>query len=155
MPPMFVTLEVSQLRGWLNADAFCRVEGRGMRCGARCAPGGGRACGGGSASGMHGKGPTQGMGARARAGRTWNMVFMLVTLEVSQLEMSALKFVKSLKSQLMSVIIKTSQPAMEPYISVAAVGLASNACNAVCRESLVLNLVLKVAGQLPEPQPEP
>jgi len=40
---MFVTLEVSQLSGWLNARATCRVEGRGMRCGARCGPGGGRA----------------------------------------------------------------------------------------------------------------
>ena len=25
---MFVTLDVSKLRGWLNADASCRVEGR-------------------------------------------------------------------------------------------------------------------------------
>ena len=39
---MVVTLEVSQLSGWLNADAFCRVEGRSMRCGARCGTGGGR-----------------------------------------------------------------------------------------------------------------
>ena len=34
------------------------------------------------------------LGARARAGRTWNMLYMFVTLEVSQLEMSALKFFK-------------------------------------------------------------
>jgi hypothetical protein len=40
---MVVTLEVSKLSGWLKACAFCRVEGRGMRCGARCGPGGGRA----------------------------------------------------------------------------------------------------------------
>ena len=39
---MVVTLDVSQLSGWLNADASCRVEGRGMRCGARCGPGGRR-----------------------------------------------------------------------------------------------------------------
>ena len=26
MPPMFVTLDVSNLSGWLNAAAFCRVE---------------------------------------------------------------------------------------------------------------------------------
>jgi hypothetical protein len=49
---MFVTLEVSKLSGWLKACAFCRVEGRSMRYGARCGPGGGRAWGGGIASGM-------------------------------------------------------------------------------------------------------
>ena len=26
MPPMSVTLEVSRLSGWLNADALCRVK---------------------------------------------------------------------------------------------------------------------------------
>ena len=30
MTYMFVTLEVSKLRGWLNADAHYQVEGRGM-----------------------------------------------------------------------------------------------------------------------------
>ena len=34
------------------------------------------------------------VGARARAERTRNIVRMVVTLEVSQLEMSALKFLK-------------------------------------------------------------
>jgi len=29
MARMFVTLEVSRLSGWLNADAFCRVEREG------------------------------------------------------------------------------------------------------------------------------
>eukprot|EP00964_Phaeocystis_antarctica_P109357 scaffold73841_cov52-Phaeocystis_antarctica.AAC.1 len=28
MPPIFVTLDVSKLSGWLNAAAFCRVERR-------------------------------------------------------------------------------------------------------------------------------
>ena len=32
---MVVTLDVSKLSGWLNADADCRVERRGVRCGAR------------------------------------------------------------------------------------------------------------------------
>ena len=65
-----------------------------MRSGARCAPGGGRAWGGG-VSGMHGGRPdSRLLGARACAKRTWNMYFMVVTLEVSQLEMSALKFFK-------------------------------------------------------------
>ena len=137
---MLVTLEVSRLSSWLNADAPCRVERRSMRCGARCAPGGGRAWGGGGASGMHGDGPTQGLGARARAERTQNMAYMLVTLDVSQLEMFALKLFKLLKRWLMSVIIETSQPAMEPYVSVAVVGKALYHNIAVFREALVVKV---------------
>eukprot|EP00964_Phaeocystis_antarctica_P130687 scaffold94562_cov58-Phaeocystis_antarctica.AAC.4 len=45
---MVVTLDVSKLSGWLNADAPCRVERRGVRCRARCEPGGGGAWAGGS-----------------------------------------------------------------------------------------------------------
>ena len=37
------------------------------------------------ASGMHGEGPTQGLGGRARAERTRNMYCMVVTLDVSKL----------------------------------------------------------------------
>ena len=51
----------------------------------------------------------------------------------------------------MSVILETSQLAMEPYVALAVSGLALYACTAVCREALVV----KVAGQVPEPQPEP
>ena len=40
MKNMVVTLDVSKLSGWLNADACCRVERAGMRCGKRCDPGG-------------------------------------------------------------------------------------------------------------------
>ena len=40
---------------------------------------------GGGASGMHGEGPTQGWGFRARAERTSNMLFMVQTLDVSKL----------------------------------------------------------------------
>ena len=57
----------------------------GMRCGKRCSPAGVRALGGGDAIGMRGEGPTQGWGARARAERTRNMRFMVVTLDVSKL----------------------------------------------------------------------
>ena len=92
MPAMVVTLDVSKLSGWLNALAYCRVER--LACDARgevYGPGGVRALGGGDAVGVHGEGPTQGCG-RARAERTMNIWLMLVTLEVSQLEMSALKF---------------------------------------------------------------
>ena len=62
---MVVTLDVSKLSGWLNADANCRVERAGMRCGKRCGAGGVRALGGGDASGMcTGRAPTQGLGAK-------------------------------------------------------------------------------------------
>ena len=57
----------------------------GMRRGKRCGPGGVRALGGGDASGIHGDGPTQGWGARARAERTSNMPCMVVTLAVLKL----------------------------------------------------------------------
>jgi len=63
---------------------------------------------------------------------------MSVTLEVSQLEMSALNFVKPRKRELMSVMAETSQSAMGPHVAVAAVGLAMNSWTAVCREALVV-----------------
>ena len=70
MAVMVVTLEVSKLSGWLKADADCRLEGEGMRCGGeRCEPEGGRAC-----VVWWRNGPTQGLwGPRARAERTTNM----------------------------------------------------------------------------------
>ena len=49
-------------------------------------PGGVRALGGGDANGMcTGRARLKAVGARARAERTWNMVFMFVTLDVSKL----------------------------------------------------------------------
>ena len=69
---------------------------------------------------------------------------MVVTLEVSQLEMSALKFFMSLKSLFMSVISETHQSAMGPYSSMAAVGSALYAWTAVCREALVVKVFLPV-----------
>ena len=74
-----------------------------------------------------------------------------MTLEVSQPEMSALKFAKRRKRERMSVMAETSQPAMEPYVSVAASGLSLYARTAVCSSALVV----KVAGQVPGAQPEP
>ena len=140
---MSVTLEVSKLSGWLKADAPCRVEGRACDAGGeRWEPGSGRAC---VVWWRHdkrharGKGPTQGLwGPRARAERTWNIWYMFVTLEVSQPEMSALKFFKPVKRELMSVMAETSQPAMGPHVAVAAVGLALNSWTLVCREALVV-----------------
>jgi hypothetical protein len=55
----------------------------GVRCGGEVRAG--RPWGGGGASGMHGEGPTQGLGVRARAERTRNMPLMSVTVEVSKL----------------------------------------------------------------------
>ena len=92
MPCMFVTLEVSKLSGWLNVDAPCReskgrhtvrVEGAGQQTGA-------------TASSVQGRARLQ---IRGRTGveRTRNIWYMVVTLEVSHLETSALKFFKSLK----------------------------------------------------------
>eukprot|EP00964_Phaeocystis_antarctica_P001310 scaffold700_cov50-Phaeocystis_antarctica.AAC.1 len=55
---MSVTLDVSKLSGWLNFDAACRVERRGVRCWAKCRPEGGRAWDGGSAgAACIGRGP--------------------------------------------------------------------------------------------------
>jgi len=94
---MSVTLEVSKLSGWLKADARCRVEGRACDAGGR---GASREAGGSGVVAahkrhMHGeKARLKAWGPRARAERTKNMRYMSVTLEVSQLEMSALKLFK-------------------------------------------------------------
>ena len=86
MLSMPVTLEVSQLSGWLKACAFCRVEreGHAMRGDVQA----GRREGVGwwwRERRARGKGPTQGLGGRARAERTLNMPYMAVTVEVSKL----------------------------------------------------------------------
>ena len=141
---MSVTLEVSKFSGWLKADADCRVEGRACDAGKeRCEPGGGRACVGWwrHTRGMHGDGPTQGLGSKGTRGeRTRNIWLMVVTLEVSQPEMSALKLAKSRKRELMSVMAETSQSAMGPYVSMAAVGLALYAWTAVTSGALVVKV---------------
>ena len=86
MLPMSVTLEVLKFSGWLKARALCRAErGVEVRTGRPKGVGWRRR-----------KRHTQGesgsrLGTRARAERTWNMYSMFVTLEVSQLEMSASK----------------------------------------------------------------
>ena len=64
------------------------------------------------------------VGRRRRRKRTRNMKIMSVTLEVFQFDMSALKFFKFWKSQLMSVIFETSHSAMGPYVAMTAVGFA-------------------------------
>ena len=73
-------------------------------------------------------------GARVR---TSNIRVMLVTPEVSQLEMSSLMLPRSRKSWLMSVIPETSKSAMGPYWSPAPNGLESHATSAVLSSALV------------------
>ena len=62
---------------------------------------------------------------------------MSVTREVSQLEMSALKFRMLEKSRYMSVTAETSQSAMGPYVAVAAVGSSLYSWTAVFRAASV------------------
>eukprot|EP00964_Phaeocystis_antarctica_P018608 scaffold10266_cov58-Phaeocystis_antarctica.AAC.3 len=84
----------------------------GMRCGKRCGPGGVRALGGGDAIGMcTGTARLKAGRGRARAERTRNMVYMVVTLEVSQLEMSALTWRRWRRWRLPSVarVVETDQ----------------------------------------------
>jgi len=88
---------VAHVRDAGGVEAQRPVEGvrllpsrrEGMRCGGeRCEPGGGRAWGvvARHTRGMHGEqARLKAWGPRARAERTQNMVFMLVTLEVSKL----------------------------------------------------------------------
>ena len=84
MPCIFVTLDVSKLSGWLNADAPCRVmrrayEAGGMRAGRR--EGVGRRSGASSVQAR----AHMGSGGGAGAERTQNIQLMSVTLDVSKL----------------------------------------------------------------------
>jgi hypothetical protein len=110
--------------------------GRGAR------PGGAGGRGAAAAdAGMHGeKARTKAWGARARAERTRNMEFMFVTPDMFQLEMSALKFFKSWKSSLMSVMAETHQSAMGPYVAMAEAAFESNSVTAVFREALLVKV---------------
>jgi hypothetical protein len=56
---------------------------------------------------------------RAHAKRTLNMNAMSVTLDVSQLEMSALNWAKSVKSLFILVTAETPQLEIGPYAAVA------------------------------------
>ena len=64
MDCMFVTLDVSKLSGWLNADAICRVERRACDARGEVRPGRREALGGGDAIGVHAEGPTRGCGGQ-------------------------------------------------------------------------------------------
>ena len=66
------------------------------------------------------------------------MWYMFVTLDVSQLDMSALKLFKLWKRLLMSMTAETSQSAMGPYSAVAVATSALYAWTAVVRELLLV-----------------
>ena len=83
-------------------------------------------------------GSTADWGHRTGVERTWNMLAMVVTLEVFQLDMSALKAFWPRKSPLMSVTFETSQSAMVPYVAVASAGLALYAWTAAFREAVLV-----------------
>eukprot|EP00964_Phaeocystis_antarctica_P057081 scaffold33736_cov50-Phaeocystis_antarctica.AAC.5 len=85
---MSVTLDVSKLSGWLNADTDCRVERRAYDA----ERGAVREAGGRVPAAAHERharreGPAvkAGGGYRACAERTLNMLYMSVTLDVSKL----------------------------------------------------------------------
>ena len=78
--------------------------------------------------------------ARACAECTLNMAYMFVTLDVSQLETSSLKFCKLLKSSLMSETPETSQSATGPYVAMADARLALTAWTAVFRASFFVKV---------------
>ena len=65
------------------------------------------------------------------------MLDMSVTLEVSQLEMSSLKFDKSENSEPMSVIAETVQPEIGPYVLRAVARSSFHIWTAVSRAALV------------------
>ena len=134
MSYMVVTLDVSKLSGWLNADASCQVERRAYYAGARgCVrEAGQRSWAGGGKSSVQGT-------ASEESGRTQNMLLMSVTPDVFQLDMSALMFVNSLKSPFMLVMAETSQSAIASYIVVAVVALASYSTSAVLSSAVLVN----------------
>ena len=59
------------------------------------------------------------------------------------MEMSALKFLRSEKSSLMSVMAETFQSAMGPYVSMAPVGLASYSLAAILSASSLVKILTR------------
>merc|ERR1719272_1587104 len=74
---------------------------------------------------------------------------MVVTLEVSQPDMSALNDCMLLKSWLMSVTAETCQVEMGPYVVVAVAALELYAVTAVCNSALVAIFLLQSVLQAP------
>ena len=84
MARMLVTLEVSKLSGWLNADACCRESKGGQTVRGEVRPGRREAAGDRGARSVQGRARLQ-IRSRPHAERTWIMERMSVTLEVSKL----------------------------------------------------------------------
>ena len=86
MAYMVVTLDVSKLSGWLNADAPCRVERRACNVGSGAAREARGRWGWRQRKRQNGgRDRLKAVGVRARAERTWNMEPMSVTLDVLKL----------------------------------------------------------------------
>ena len=90
-----------------------------------------------------------GVMCRARAERTSNMRYMVVTLEVSQPDMSALNDCMLPKRLFMSVTAETCQVEMGPYVVVAVAALELYAVTAVCNSALVAIFLLQSVLQAP------
>ena len=83
---MSVTLDVSRVSGWLNADAYCRAEKEeGIRRGARCELGDGRRWVTTAQRQRAGGGLEYTDWGQTRAERTLNMEDIVVTLDVLKL----------------------------------------------------------------------
>ena len=132
---MVVTLDVSRLSGWLNAVACCRVKREASEEGQHADREAG-ARGAAVAQAACWEDPTVEVEGRAPAERTLNMPCMVVTPDVSQLDMSALNWVKALKRLDMSVTAETPQLEMGPYVAVAAGALALYSWAAIRKEAL-------------------
>ena len=87
-----------------------------------------------------GGGATEEIRRRAWEERTQNISLMSVTLEVSQLDVSALILLNVLKSPLMSVMPETSQSAMGPYVAVAVASSELYASAAALRSASLVNM---------------
>ena len=84
---------------------------------------------------------SMGRGAAYRANACWltaNMPCMVVTFDVSQLEMSTLNSSNLWQTFRMSVTPETSQSAMGPYVAAAAAESALYASTAILREAVVV-----------------
>ena len=82
---MVVTLEVSKLSGWSNADATCRESKGGHSLQGKVRPGWREAAGDRGARRVQGRELDCRLGAGHGEERTLNMLYMCVTLEVSKL----------------------------------------------------------------------
>ena len=85
MAYVVVTLEVSKLSGWLNADASCRESKGGHTVRGEVRPGRREAAGDHGARSVHRGGLDCRLGAGHGEERTQNMTAMVVTPEVSKL----------------------------------------------------------------------